>query len=74
MRLAGIIISIVNGFEIPPVRYSSAVNCIRSQTKNMLALKSFIEIDFILNCKYKFVIKPANKIKYAYAIKNPNLR
>ena len=72
--IAGIIISIVNGFEMPPVRYNNPVNCIKSQIKNMLALKSFIEIDFILNCKYKFVMKPANKIKYAYTIKNPNLR
>ena len=56
--IVGIIISIENGLDIPPVKYNKMVSWNKSYTKKTLALKSLIWTDLILNCKNKFVISP----------------
>ena len=72
--IAGIIISIENGFEIPPVKYNKEVNWIKSYIKYTLALRSFTRIDFILNWSYILVKKPKNIIAHVNKNGKSNLR
>ena len=72
--MAGTIIKIENGFEIPPVKYNKAVNWTKSYIKIILALKSFIRIDLTFNWRKRFVKSPIKIIERQNIIGNSNFK